>query len=194
MRQKLVIDTLKPGGLTDEEFFAFCVANKELRVERDKKREISIRLLWDSEKDVLNTRLIDEIGIWNDRKNLGVVFDSSAGFTLPNKAVRAADVAWISKDRWETLPEVNRKKFARICPDFVAEIKSPSDSVRDLRNKMWEWMENGCRLGWLIDPEDRQVYVYTPSQTDPPALPLGKVSGVDVLPGLEIDLNEIFEH
>jgi Uma2 family endonuclease len=125
---------------------------------------------------------------------LGIIVDASGGFTLPNDAVRVADVAWISKDRWATLPEADRRKFARICPDFVAEIKSPSDSVRDLRNKMREWMDNGCRLGWLIDPEDRQVYVYTPSQPDPPALPLGKVSGARVLPGLEIDLNEIFEH
>ncbi len=194
MRHKLVIDTLKPGGLTDEEFFAFCVANQGLRVERDKKRNISIRLLWDSETGVLNTSLPGEIGRWNDRNNLGAVVDVSAGFTLANDAVRAADVAWISKDRWETIPEANRKKFARTCPDFVAEIKSPSDSVRDLKNKMREWVENGCRLGWLIDMEARQVYVYTPAQLDPPALPLGKVNGADVLPGLEIDLNEIFEH
>ncbi len=186
--------TLKPGGLTDEEFFAFCVVNKELRVERDQERAISIRLLWDSETGVLSTRLPGEIDRWNDRKNLGTVVDASTGFTLLNDAVRSADVAWISKERWAMVPEADRKKFARICPDFVAEIKSPSDSVRDLKNKMREWMENGCRLGWLIDPDDRQVYVFTPSQSDPPALPLGKVSGADVLPGLEIDLNEIFEH
>jgi Uma2 family endonuclease len=194
MRQKLVIDTLKPGGLTDEEFFAFCVANKELRIERNSKREILIMPSAGSETGSFNAGLVIEIGVWNRQTKLGVVFDSSAGFTLSNDAVRAADVAWISKERWETIPEANRKKFARICPDFVAEIKSPSDSVRDLENKMREWLENGCRLGWLIDPEDRQVYVYTPSQPDPPALPLGEVNGAGVLPGLEIDLNEIFEH
>lgn len=194
MRQKLVIDTLKPGGLTDEEFFAFCVANKELRIERNSKREILIMPPSGSETGSFNAGLVIEIGVWNRQTKLGVVFDSSAGFTLSNDAVRAADVAWMGKDRWGTIPEANRKKFARICPDFVAEIKSPSDSVRDLKNKMREWLENGCRLGWLIDPEDRQVYVYTPSQPDPPALPLGEVNGAGVLPGLEIDLNEIFEH
>ncbi len=194
MRQKLVIDTLKPGGLTDEEFFAFCLANKELRIERNSRRERLIAPPSGSETGLFNAGLVIEIGVWNRQTRLGIVFDSSAGFTLPNEAVRAADVAWISKKRWEAVPEANRKKFARICPDFVAKIKPPSDSVRDLKNKMRAWMENGCRLGWLIDPDDRQVYVYTPSQPDPPALPLGKVSGADVLPGLEIDLNEIFEH
>ncbi|MBD0260925.1 MAG: Uma2 family endonuclease [Cytophagales bacterium] len=194
MHQKLVIDTLKPGGLTDEEFFAFCVANKELRIERNSKREILIMPPSGSETGFFNAGLIIEIGVWNRQTGLGIVFDSSAGFTLPNKAVRAADVAWMGKERWEAVPEADRKKFARICPDFVAEIKSPSDSVRALQEKMREWLENGCRLGWLIDPEDRQVYVYTPGQPDPPALPLGKVNGAGVLPGLEIDLNEIFEH
>ncbi len=194
MRQKLVIDTLKPGGLTDEEFFAFCVANKELRIERNNKREILIMPPSGSETSSFNAGLVIRIGIWNYQTNLGIVFESSGGFTLPNDAVRAPDVAWISKDRWETIPEANRKKFARICPDFVAEIKSPSDSVWDLKNKMREWVENGCRLGWLIDPEAGQVYVYTPAQPDPPALPLGRVDGAGVLPGLEIDLNEIFEH
>jgi Uma2 family endonuclease len=194
MRQRLVIDTLKPGGLTDEEFFAFCVANKELRIERNSKHEISIMPPSGSETGLFNAGLVIEIGAWNRQTKLGVVFDSSAGFTLPNDAVRAADAAWISKERWAMIPEANRKKFARICPDFVAEIKSPSDSVRALQHKMREWVENGCRLGWLIDPEARQVYVYTPDQLDPPALPLGKVSGAGVLPGLEIDLSEIFEH
>ena len=194
MRQKLVIDTLKPGGLTDEEFFAFCVANKELRIERNSKREILIMPPTGSETGFFNAGLVIRIGIWNEKTQLGLVFDSSAGFTLPNNAVRSADAAWISRERWAMVPEADRKKFARICPDFAAEIKSPSDSVRDLKNKMREWLENGCRLGWLIDPEDRQVYVYTPVQPDPPALPLGRVDGANVLPGLEIDLNEIFEH
>ena len=89
--------TLKPGGLTDEEFFAFCVVNKELRVERDQEREISIRLLWDWETGVLSTRLPGEIGRWNDRKNLGTVVDASTGFRLLNDAVRWREVAWSSK-------------------------------------------------------------------------------------------------
>ncbi len=194
MRQKLVMHTLKPGGLTDEEFFAFCAANKELRIERNSKREILIMPPTGSETGAYDLSLGSEIRNWNRKTKLGIAFGSSAGFTLPNDAVRSADVAWMGKERWAMVPEADRKKFARICPDFVAEIKSPSDSVRDLKNKMREWLENGCRLGWLIDPDDRQVYVFTPSQSDPPALPLGKVSGADVLPGLEIDLNEIFEH
>jgi Uma2 family endonuclease len=93
MRQKLVMHTLKPVGLTDEEFFAFCVANKGLRVERDKKREISICLLWDSENGELNIRLTDRIISWNDRNNLGIIVDASGGFTLLNDAVWVADVA-----------------------------------------------------------------------------------------------------
>jgi Uma2 family endonuclease len=186
--------TLKPGGLTDEEFFAFCLANKELRIERNSKRGILIMPPSGSETGSFNAGLVIEIGVWNRQTKSGIVFDLCAGFTLPNDAVRAADVAWISKERWAMVPDTDRKKFARICPDFVAEIKSPSDSVQALRNKMREWVENGCRLGWLIDLEVRQVYVYTPALLEPPALPLGKVSGTDVLPGLQIDLSEIFEH
>lgn len=194
MRQRLVTHTLKPGGLTDEEFFAFCVANKELRIERNSNREMIIMPPSGSETGKYDAGLIIEIGIWNRKTKSGMVFGSSAGFTLPNDAVRSPDVAWISQERWVQVPEADRKKFAHICPDFVAEIKSPSDSVRDLQQKMQEWMANGCRLGWLIDPDARQVYVYTADDTNPPAQPFGRISGLHVLPELEVDLNEVFEN
>lgn len=194
MRQRLVTHTLKPGELTDEEFFAFCVANKELRIERNSNREMIIMPPSGSEAGAYDVSLGSEIHIWNRKTKSGKVFGSSAGFTLPNDAVRSPDVAWISRERWEQVPEADRKKFAHICPDFVAEIKSPSDSVQDLQKKMREWMANGCRLGWLIDPDASQAYVYTADDANPPAQPFGRITGLDVLPGLEVDLNEVFEN
>lgn len=191
MLQVLRTHTLKPEGLSEEEFFAFCAANKELRIERNRKGEIIIMPPTGSETGIFDANLTIRIGSWNLQKGLGKVFGSSAGFTLPNEAIRSADAAWISNDRWESVPESDRKRFAHICPDFVAEIKSPSDSIKDLREKMREWLENGCRLGWLINPEDRTYQVYTPDNHEPEVLPLGVVKGGDVLPGLKIDLNEV---
>ncbi len=196
MLQVLRTHTLKPEGLSEEEFFAFCVANKELRIERNRKGEIIIMPPTGSETGIFDLSLGSEIAFWNKQHKLGKTFGSSAGFTLPDGSVRSADVAWVSNDRWQLVPEIDRKRFAHICPDFVAEIKSPSDSIKDLRvkdlwEKMREWMENGCRLGWLINPEDRTYQVYTPDNHQPEALPLGGVKGGEVLPGLEIDLNEV---
>jgi Uma2 family endonuclease len=155
MRQRLITYTLKPGGLTNEEFFAFYIANRELRIERNSNREILIMPPSGSETGMYDAGLTIKIGIWNNETRLGKVFGSSAGFTLPNDAVRSAHAAWIGNERWKEVPEADRKKFVRICPDFVAEIKSPSDSLKDLHKKMQEWMENGCRLGWLLDPDEK---------------------------------------
>ncbi len=194
MRLRLVTRSLKPEGLSDEEFFHFCMANKELRVERNAEGEILIMPPTGSETGAFDLSLGSEIQVWNRKTRLGVAFGSSAGFTLPNTAVRSADVAWISRKRWNQVPEEDRRRFANICPDFVAEIMSPSDSLIDLQHKMQEWMENGCRLGWLIHPEKQKIYVYTAGNPEPEVLPFGKMDGRGVMPGLEVDLTEVFEN
>jgi Uma2 family endonuclease len=193
MRQVLVTRTLKPEGMSEEEFFQFCVANKDIRVEKNSSGEILIMPPTGSETGIFDAGLTSEISAWNKKTKAGKVFGSSAGFTLPNKAVRSPDAAWISSGRWDQVAEDDRKKFAHICPDFIAEIAPPSDSVMDLQVKMEEWMENGCRLGWLIHPERKKVYVYTAGEREPEVLPFGKIIGGDILPGLEVDLNELFE-
>ncbi len=110
---------------------------------------------------------------------------------MPDKSVKSADVAWIQNERWENLPAADRKKFAHICPDFVAEIQSPSDSHTELREKMAEWISNGSRLGWLIDPKKRKVELYTPGKTF--AGDWNNLSGGEVLPGLQLNLTDVFE-
>jgi Uma2 family endonuclease len=127
MRQVLVTRILKPEGMSEEEFFQFCIANKDLQVEKNSSGEILIMPPTGSETGAYDLALGSEIHLWNRKTNLGIAFDSSAGFTLPNKAVRSPDAAWISSGRWDQVAQEDRKKFAHICPDFVAEIASPSD-------------------------------------------------------------------
>lgn len=121
------------------------------------------------------------------------VSDSNGGFTLPNQAMRVPDAAWISLERWEKVPEEEQKKFAHLCPDFVIELMSESDSLKETQSKMEEWMENGCRLAWLIDPKERKTFVYQEKGTIreiPFETPL---SGENVLPGFQLDLTGSFD-
>ena len=130
--------------------------------------------------------------LWNKNKKTGYVFDSSSGFTLPSGAMRSPDAAWIKKEKWEALSIEDREKFAHICPDFIIEIKSKTDSLKEQQNKMQEWLENGCCLGWLIDFDNKIVYIYKPkhevSVINTFATP---ISDEDVLQGFELNLNEI---
>lgn len=177
--------------MTEDEFFWFCTANPDLRVERNKHGQIMLMSPTGSETGIFDSELTGELIIWNRKYKLGKVFGSSAGFTLPDNSVKSADVAWIRNERWENLPANDRKKFAHICPDFVAEIQSPSDSHTELRGKMAEWIGNGCRLGWLINPAKRKVEIYTPENTS--AGDWNNLSGGGVLPGLHLNLTEVFE-
>lgn len=177
--------------MTEDEFFWFCAANPDLRVERNRHGQIILMTPTGSETGIFDSALTTEISVWNRRTKLGKTSGSSAGFTLPDKSVKSADVAWIQNERWENLSAADRKKFAHVCPDFVAEIQSPSDSHTELQGKMAEWIGNGCRLGWLIDPKKRRVEIYTPGKTS--AGNWNSLSGEEILPGLWIDLAEIFE-
>lgn len=138
-----------------------------------------------------NAKLVIRLGIWNETAGLGEVFESSGGFTLPNGAVRAADVAWILRDRWDRVPRDERRRFAPIVPDFVAELRSPSDALADARAKMAEYAAQGVRLGWLIDPMTKMVEIHRPGR-DPEILAKpATLSGEDVLPGFTLDLKGI---
>ncbi len=144
-----------------------------------------------SEMGWINSSIKLELGVWNKQKKLGFVFDSSTGFTLPNTAVRSADAAFILKDRWEAVPKIERKRFATICPDFVIEILSDNDNRHHLQNKMKEWIENGCRLAWLIDPELKATSVYK-SNSETIAVPFDlDLNGENVLPGFTLRVQDI---
>ncbi len=177
--------------MNEEEFFLFCAANQELKIERTTAGQILIMSPTGSETGIYDSELTVEIAIWNRKEKKGKVFGSSAGFTLPDRSVKSADVAWIAKARWDAVPKADRKRFAHICPDFVAEIKSPSDSWTELQTKMHQWMENGCQLGWLIDPEEETIEIYKPETVE-----IGnwlQLDGEEILLGLQINLKEIFE-
>ena len=178
--------------MTDEQFFAFCQINRELRIERSARGELVIMSPTGSETGERNFSLIVQLGIWVERDGTGVGFDSSSGFTLPNGAVRSPDAAWIKKSRWEAISSEQRQKFAPICPDFVVELRSASDSLKVLQDKMEEYVENGALLGWLIDPNQKRVYVYRPPGEMECLENPETVSGEPVLSGFVLDLNKIW--
>ncbi len=175
-------------GITDEMFFDLCQTNSELRMERDQHGNIIIMSPTGSSTGNYNAEIVFEITLWNRDTAMGYAFDSSTGYTLPNGAVRSPDVSWIVKERWESLSESQQDVFAPICPDFVVEIRSKTDRLATLKDKMEEYRTNGCRLGWLIDRKGKAVYIYRADGsiemvTGEPAT----LSGEEVLPGLTVE-------
>lgn len=183
--------TLDGRGMSDEEFYALCLENPELRIERNAKGKIIIMPPTTSETGRYNSEIHIEIGIWNRKHKLGITFDSSTGFKLPNGADRSPDSAWIANERWNALPAEQKKKFAPIVPDFVLELRSDDQNLTELREKMDEYMDCGCRLGWLVDPQNRRTYVYS-ANGDIQTVKFDEVlTGGDVMPGLEVWMGNI---
>ena len=189
---ELELRTLHPPRhreFDDDFFFALCQANEITKLERDAHGNIILMPPTGTDTGRYNADVSGEIWSWNRRTKLGYAFDSSTGFKLPNSAVRSPDVAWVKKEKWETLPEKDRKGFAPLCPDFVVEIRSTSDELKVLREKMEEYRTNGCRLGWLIDQAERQVFIYRENGSI--EIKQGAsvaLSGEDVLPELVVQL------
>jgi Uma2 family endonuclease len=181
---------LKP--MTDDEFFDFCQRHKELRIEMDADGEIIIMPPTFSETGARNFNLAVEFGIWAKTNKTGKGFDSSSGFVLPNGAKRSPDLSWIRFERWNALTAEQRAKFAHVCPDFVVELRSESDSLPRLKAKMEEYIENGAELGWLIDPVERKVYVYRPEKETEILENPTEASGEPLLPGFVLNLKEIW--
>ncbi len=173
----------------DQQLWELCANNRDLRIERNSDQTLSIMAPAGGETSWRNTVLTAKLFNWNESAQLGYVFDSSGGFLLPNKSMRAPDVAWIEKSRWEGLSEEQQNKFPPLCPDFVIELRSPSDALHVLEEKMEEWIENGCTLAWLLDRETRQIHIYR--REGSPEIRKFEVmlSGEEVLPGFELDLS-----
>jgi Uma2 family endonuclease len=150
-----------PSELTEEKFLRFCIDNRDLRIEKDNKGNVVTSFPAYSEIGSFNASLTAELGMWNKGSKAGYVFDSSTGFTLPNSAVRSPDVSLILKDKWEKLPKAKKKKFAHVCPDFVIEIVSASDNLKQVQSKMNEWISQGASHGWLIDFDNQRVWIYS---------------------------------
>jgi Uma2 family endonuclease len=148
----------------DEQFYDFCRANPDLRIERNAKGEIIIMPPAFADTGNRNSRISGQLFVWSEADGTGEVFDSSSGFTLPNGATRSPDAAWIASERWNALQPEQQASFAPIVPDFVVELRSSSDTLVSLKEKMAEYIANGVRLGVLIDRKNFQVYVYRPNQ------------------------------
>jgi len=179
--------------ITPEEFAALVAANPELQFERTATGGLIVTPPTGSETGNRNIRLAYYLVRWIEEEGgSGLAFDSSSGFRLPNGANRSPDLAWVARSRWEALTLEERQGFAPLCPDFVVELRSKSDQLAPLQAKLTEYIDNGARLGWLIDPQNQQVWVYRPGQEvdclDQPV----ELSGEDVLPGLILPLARIW--
>jgi Uma2 family endonuclease len=193
--ETLTLNVPPTVGLTDEQFYQLSLANEAWRLELTAEGELIIMSPTGGESGIRNADLTTDLNLWNRQTQTGKVFDSSTVFQLPNNAKRSPDVSWVTKERWETLSPEARRRFPPLCPDFVIELRSESDSLEKLRSKMQDYLANGIRLGWLIDPQTPLVEIYRPNQEvevinfsleQPPTL-----SGENVLPGFVLDLSLI---
>lgn len=178
--------------ISDEQFYQLCTQNPETQFERNCNGEILIMPPTGGETGRRNTNLIVQLAIWNQQTKLGEVFDSSTGYKLPNGANRSPDVSWIQQERWDGLTSEQKEKFIPLAPDFVLELMSPTDYLVNIQAKMKEYLENKVKLGWLINPQAKQVEIYRLGQQaqllDSPRL----ISGEDILSGFVLDLAGIF--
>ncbi|MBC7571025.1 MAG: Uma2 family endonuclease [Spirosoma sp.] len=179
--------------LTDDEFYDFCQANPSLHIEREADGQIVFQMPTNTKTGLKNADLIIDVGIWNRKTKLGVIADSSAGFTLPDTSIRAPDVSWISHDRWDALSEKEQDKFAQICPDFVIELMSDSSEQYTLPAKMEKYLRNGVRLGWAIDPFEQQTTIYRPDVAPETVSFTTELSGETALPGLTLLLSNLLQ-
>jgi len=179
--------------LTDEQFFELCQINSNLRLERNAKGDIIVMPFTGGETSNRNQEVTRQLGNWAKRDGTGAAFDSSAGFKLPNGAERSPDAAWISRERLEQLTPEQKRKFIPLCPDFVIELLSPSDSLAAAQAKMAEYIDNGARLGWLIHPDARRVYLNRPGTPVEELNDVLRVSADPELPGFTLDLEDIWK-
>ena len=180
--------------MTDDEFFDFCQSweMRDKRIERTKNGEIIMQEPTGGETGSFNSEIGGEVRQWNKETRIGRSFDSSTGFTLPNTAVKSPDVSWILKERWLALPLALREKFPPITPDFIIEIRSKTDSLKGTKEKMEEYMENGCRLGWLIDRIKECTYIYRADGSRDFVDSFEKtLSGEDVLVGFKLRIADL---
>ncbi len=186
----LILNLSPTIELTDEQFFQVCQNNRDLRLERTAEGELIIMPPTGWESGNRNSRLTQRLGNWTDADGTGLAFDSSTGFKLPNGANRSPDASWVSRERLEAL-NPDPAKFLPLAPDFAVELRSASDSLKTLQQKMQEYIDNGVRLGWLIDPQNQQVEIYRPGQKVEILRSPTSLSGENVLPGFVLDLVQI---
>lgn len=188
-----VVLQLPPSlSMNSEQFFDFCQVNRDLRIERTAKGEIIVMTPAGGETGFRNIRLSSQLDRWAEADGTGVAFDSSTGFTLPSGGDRSPDSAWVLRSRLAALTPEQKEKFLPLCPDFVMELRSPSDRLATVREKMQEFIDNGTRLGFLIDPQLHQVTIYRPGAAPELLNAPATVSGDPELPGFTLDMARIW--
>jgi Uma2 family endonuclease len=178
--------------LTDDQFYKLCRNNPDLKFERSAHGELIIMPPTGGETGRRNLKISQHLGVWTDRDGTGVAFDSSTCFRLPNGADRSPDASWIQQQRWDALTPQQRETFPPICPDFVIELMSPSDTLKTVQAKMQEYVDNGAKLGWLINRKDRQVEIHRPDQDIGVLQSPSSLSGETILPGFILNLESIW--
>jgi Uma2 family endonuclease len=156
----IVLEDSRGRKMSDEEFERFCLGNPDLRIERNSNLEISIMSPNAPLSSAHEVEILRQLSNWNFENKRGVVFSPSAGFTLSDKSILSPDASWISNERWSYLPQEEKEKFSHVCPDFVIEVRSKSDSLKELKSKMELWLKNGAQLAWLIDPKRETCWIY----------------------------------
>lgn len=179
--------------LTDDRFFALCQQNRDLRLERTAQGDLIVMPPTGFETGSHNSSITGQLYAWAKNDGSGVACDSSTGFTLPNGSVRSPDASWVKRERFAQFPAKQKRKFLPLCPDFVIELLSATDKLEDLQSKMEEYIENGARLGWLIDSANTSVHVYRPGVPVSLLAGLLELSAEPELPGFVLDLRDIWE-
>jgi Uma2 family endonuclease len=178
--------------ITDDQFYQLCRENPDVKFERNAKGEVIVMSPTGGETGNCNFEISIDFGIWNRQTRLGVGFDSSTCFKLPSGASRSPDIAWIKQERWDALTAEEKQKFPPIAPDFVLELMSPTDSLKDTQDKMQEYMSNGVILGWLINRKTRRVEIYRQGQAVEVLESPAELSGEDILPGFVLNLRSLW--
>lgn len=186
-----VLDLSDVVRLTEDDLLKISAANPDLRIEQNAAGQLEIMSPSGFRSSAYEARIVSALGIWDDNHGGGVVSTGTGGFRLPNGAVRAPDVAWVRQQDWKALTRDQRDKFAPVVPAFVVEIRSPSDRLPALESKMREWIENGCKLAWLIDPIDSRATIYRADGSMEVRTMDSVLSGEDVLPGFSFDLKTL---
>ena len=180
-------------GLGSDQFYEFCRANEDLRIERTVNGTIEIMPPTGARTGNRNLKLAQKFANWSDEDGSGEIFDSSTGCELPNGATRSPDVSWVSHKRLKKLDEEDLEEFLPLCPDFALELLSATDSLTKTGEKMQEYLDNGCRLGWLIDPKKKTAHIYRPDQEVEIIKQATVLDGEDVLPGFRLELEKIWD-
>lgn len=190
--ERIVVHTLPAIEMDDEQLFQFCQINRDLQIERNADGDVIIMAPEGGSSAHGSGTLTTIFGIWARGDGTGRIFGSSGGFILPNRAMRSPDVAWVRNERLDALTDKEWQKFLPLCPDFVLELRSPSDSLRALQSKMEEYCQNGAQLGWLLDPVSKNVHIYRPDAAPGTLGNPAILSGEPLLRGFTLDLQEIW--